>query len=272
VKRIVDYENIDRGYHLDFGCGPGHVLGWLTQPNFLQIGLDVSINNLRNAHRNSGALVVWGDATNMPFSKEAFDVVTESSALHHIEDWKSVISESCRVCKKTGGVLIDSEPSSDQMAWGPLAIAVFNARFPFYRILSYIKRDKYLFRNIKQAKRNLQAEIDHQPGTGFPLEELRSSFEGAGFAADIIVSPDPELRSVAAPDWKSIVLNVLSGRNPWNPRYGSFTVIAKPMQRTENLTIRADHLGRHYHVCPTGRTKVVGSDLEVSKAWSNDTK
>lgn len=214
--------------HLDFGCGPGHVLKWLKPLNLLQVGLDVSINNLRNARGDTGAFVVCGDATNMPFSDEIFDLVTESSALHHIKDWKTTILESCRVCRETGGVLIDSEPSKDQKAWGPVAVAVYNARFPIYRILSYVRRSKYMFRDLGQAKLNLMAEVYNQPGKGFPLEELEDMFQGGGFAVDVIVSPTPDLKSVARPDWKTIVLNLFSCRNPWNPKYGAFMAIAKP--------------------------------------------
>ena len=228
AKRIIDsYEATDSKYHLDLGCGPGHVLGWLKEFNFLQVGLDVSIHNLRNARRNTGAVVVCADAVTLPFADKVFDLVTESSVLHHVEDWKSVVVESCRICKKTGGVLIDSEPSKGRVAWGPLAIAVYNARLPVYKILSYIKNNIY-FRDRRQTKLNIMAEFHAQPGAGLSMEELRGIFESACFSVDIIVSPTADLKSVANPNRKHIVMNLLSGRNPWNPKYGMFTAIAKP--------------------------------------------
>jgi len=95
-------------------------------------------------------------------------------------------------------------------------------------VLSYIKHDKYVFRDMRCAGLNAMAEIHHQPGRGFALEQLRGLFEGAGFAVDVILSPTPDLKSVARPNWKTIFLNLLSGRNPWNPKYGAFTAIAKP--------------------------------------------
>jgi hypothetical protein len=152
--------------------------------------------------------------------------VTESSALHHILDWKSVLTESGRICREPGGIIIDSEPSDMQMAWSKLAVTVFNARFPIYKALSYFIKDKYIFRNTEEAKLNLQAEIHHQPGTGFPMDALKNTIENCGFKINVIVSPTVELNSCANPNWKSIILNLLSARNPWNPNFGGFTAIA----------------------------------------------
>jgi SAM-dependent methyltransferase/uncharacterized protein YbaR (Trm112 family) len=213
-------------YHLDFGCGPGHVIGWLKEFGFRQIGMDISLQNLRNARQHTGCLVVCANASNMPLADDSIDIITESSVLHHIFDWKSAIRESIRVCKKEGGIIIDSEPSKDQMAWSRLAVMAFNARFPVYKALSYVLRDKYLFRDMKKAKLNLQAEIHFQPGRGFSLDEIEQLFAVGGFRADIISSPAPDLASNAPPGWKSIVLSLLSARNPWNPKYGPFTAVA----------------------------------------------
>lgn len=213
-------------YHVDFGCGPGHVLGWLKSCGLVQIGLDVSLENLRNARRQTGCLVVCGNASNMPFANASIDLVTESCALHHILDWQRAVTESVRICKRSGGILLDSEPSQAQMAWSRLAMLAFRARLPLYKLLSYVRHDKFIFRDLQQVQLNLQAEIHHQPGTGFPLEELRGLFTAAGFAAEIIQWPSPQLTSRPRPDWKAIVLSLLSGRNPWNPRYGAFLAIA----------------------------------------------
>jgi SAM-dependent methyltransferase len=215
-----------RLYHLDFGCGPGHVLSWLKEFGFRQIGLDVSLKNLRNARRQTGCRVVCGNACNMPFADGSMDVVTEAAVLHHILDWKSAVAESIRICGTPGGVVIDGEPTKVQLAWSRLAIMVLNARFPVYRVLSYVMRDKYVFRDTEQAKLNLQAEVHHQPGTGIPLDEVEALFAKNGLSVEVVISPTPKLSSKANPGWKSIVMNVLSARNPWNPRYGSFIVMA----------------------------------------------
>ena len=220
-----------RGYHLDFGCGPGHVMEWLKDLEFRQIGLDISLNNLRNARRLRGCLVVCGNACNMPFADETMDLVTESSALHHILHWQSAVKEALRICKRPGGVVLDAEPTKAQMALSPLAVRVFNARFRVYQLLSYFMREKYVFRDVVQARLNVQAEIHHQPGTGFPLPEIELLFEHAGFDVDIVLSPSADAVEQANPNWKEILLSVLSARNPWNPEYGNFTAIGRAPAR-----------------------------------------
>lgn len=231
VKRIFPDNKTEGLLHLDYACGPGHVLEWVKPFGFQQIGLDVSLANLRNARNSTGCAVVCGDACSMPFANETFNLVTESSGLHHILDWKSVLIESCRVCGEPGGIIVDSEPSASLVDWSPLAVAVLNARFPIYRALSYVSKDKYIFRDTAKAKLNLQAEIHHQPGTGFPLDILKDIIENGGFKVNIIVSPTVELTSHANPNWKNIVLSLLSARNPWNPIYGDFTAIATSNMR-----------------------------------------
>ncbi|MEJ2510589.1 MAG: class I SAM-dependent methyltransferase [Anaerolineales bacterium] len=212
-------------YHLDFGCGPGQVLGWLKDFGLVSVGMDVSLVNLRNARKASGALVVCGDAAQMPFKDAVFDLVTEASVLHHILDWQAAVAEGCRVCKPQGGILLDAEPSQEMVAFSKLAVFVFNLRFPIYKLLSYVWKEKYIFRDTQQAKLNLLAEIHHQPGTGFPLEVLRSIFEDAGFNLYLYHSPGADLDTTRPPKLKNILLNLLSFRNPWNPRLGSFTAL-----------------------------------------------
>jgi len=222
-------------FHLDFGCGPGHVIGWLQDQDLISIGLDVSFSNLRNTRQNTGALVVCGDATNMPFVDGIFDIVTEASVLHHIQDWQSVVREACRVCRPNGSILLDAEPSREMVAFSKLAVAVFNLRFPVYKLLSYVWKEKYIFRDTEQAKLNLLAEVHHQPGTGFPLDTLEALFQEAGYPLHLFFSPGADLEATARPKLKNILLNLLSFRNPFNPRYGSFTAIG---MRTDSSLVQ----------------------------------
>ncbi len=227
--------NPNRRYHLDIGCGPGHVLEWLNDFGFQQIGLDVSLTNLRNARKSTDAYVVLGDATSMPFRSDVFSLVTESSVLHHIFAWEKMILESCRVCcKDTGGILFDTEPTMESLNLSRLARLVFDLRWPVYKALSYIDPKKLHFRNISFAREYyMTAEVHNQPGKGFLLSSVREAFEKSGFLPDVFLSPNEQLiHRETIPwkeaGWKRIVLQVLSGHNPLLAVYGSFTVIAKP--------------------------------------------
>lgn len=228
---------VDNTYHLDIGCGPGHVLGWIGDITKRKIGLDVSLANLRNARQSTGAYVVLGDATVMPFRDDSFILVTESSVLHHIFEWKKVIQEACRVCsKKNGGILVDSEPTFESLTLSMLARFVFEMRWPVYKILSFFDSKKIHFRDIKLAREYYQtAEIHNQPGRGFAVKEVEDVFRNADFNTEIFLSPNEHLqmrqtipRNEAG--WKRIILHLLSGHNPLLSKYGSFTVLARPLK------------------------------------------
>ncbi len=211
-------------WQLDFGCGPGNVINWLSGFGFKQVGLDLSLANLRIAKRKSGALVVCGDASNMPFQDKAFDIVTESAVLHHILDWKRAIHEACRVC--SGGILFDSEPSKDALDWKLPAKLIYDSRLFVYPALSKLLKKKFMFKDKETMRMNLEAEVHNQPGRGFDIEEIISVFNANGFTVEVIQSPDKDLKPRAMASWKSILLNMLSLHNPWNPRYYPFMVLA----------------------------------------------
>lgn len=235
LSRLSNGNIISEGnlYHLDIGCGPGHVLGWLGGITKKQIGLDVSLANLRNARRSTGAYVVLGDATAMPFKDDSFALVTESSVLHHIFEWKKVIQEACRVCSKIeGGILFDSEPTSASLSLSLLARFVFEMRWPVYKILSFCDSKKIHFRNIKLAREYYQtAEIHNQPGRGFFINEVEEIFRCLNYDTKIFLSSNENLQMRQTipwkeAGWKRIILHLLSGHNPLLSKYGSFTLLA----------------------------------------------
>ncbi len=223
------------GFHLDIGCGPGHVLEWLADSGYRQIGLDVSLTNLRNARKATGAHVVLGDGTEMPFRDDTFSLVTESAVLHHIFDWRKAILEACRVCSKTnGGVLFDSEPTFESLSLSFLAKFVFEMRWPAYKILSYCDSKKIHFRHMALAKEYYEtAETHNQPGRGFSVEEVDCVFRKADFTTEFFLSPNEHFQKRQTitwneAGWKRIVLHLLSGHNPLLAKNGLFTVLAVP--------------------------------------------
>lgn len=230
VKKFLADDGQDAGRtkrHLDFGCGPGHVLSWLKDLGMEQYGLDISIENLRNARAQTGAFVVLGSADDMPFRTDKFDVVTESSVLHHIENWKDTLREASRVCAPGGAVLLDSEPSTETKDWSLAARLLFQCRWYPYKIMSYFSKDKFWFRDLEQAKLNyFLAEIHNQPGKGFPLDELKQTFNDSGLTPTVYLNPGEVMEKSELLSLKSVILHTLSFHNPFSPRYGMFSAVA----------------------------------------------
>lgn len=91
----------------DIGCGPG----WITV-NYAKNGADIhSVDltpkavELTKKHLNYYNLqgnVQVGNAEELPFEDEYFDLVVSSGVLHHTPDTQKAINESYRVLKKGG--------------------------------------------------------------------------------------------------------------------------------------------------------------------------
>ena len=207
---------------IDLGCGPGHTLEGLKSLGMQQFGLDVSLSNLRSTRRGTGAIAVCGDAALLPFVDGAFQLVTSSAVLHHLRDWRAGLREFCRVCGEPGGIILDSEPSKDNLNWGPLARFVWRCRQPVFKLMSAFSRSKFVFRDDRDFNRNLIAETHNLPGRGFDPREVVEICAGEGFSAEIIPSPTTQLEAKGRPGWKLAVLHLLSGHNPWHPKYGQF--------------------------------------------------
>jgi ubiquinone/menaquinone biosynthesis C-methylase UbiE len=209
-----------------------------------QVGLDVSLVNLRNARKSTGAYVVLGDAANMPFRDGIFSLVSGSAFLHHVQNWEKAIVESCRVCSKNGGILFDSEPTSESLSLSCLAKFVFEMRLPVYKFISYFDSRKVHFRNIAIAREYYQtAEVHNQPGRGFSIKEIAAVFSTAGFTTEVFLSPNEHLKKREIipwneAGWKRIVLHLLSGNNPRLSKYGTFTLLA--VYRKDNVN-RCSH-------------------------------
>jgi len=76
---------------LDIGCGPGDILDFLPNVNYL--GIDVDNNYIENAikkYRHRGSFIC-SEITEFTLSEpESFDVVISSGVLHHLNDEASI--------------------------------------------------------------------------------------------------------------------------------------------------------------------------------------
>lgn len=112
VDRLVELGA--HGRVLDIGTGPGHIPLMVAEriDGTEIIGIDMASHMLAHAERHLGASPFGGrirfqlgDAKGLPFEDDCFDTVYSNTILHHIPDPRPFLSESYRVLKR-GGVLL----------------------------------------------------------------------------------------------------------------------------------------------------------------------
>jgi ubiquinone/menaquinone biosynthesis C-methylase UbiE len=89
---------------LDVGSGAGRALRTLRQmrPNLRMVGIDPSEDLRRMGYRAGLAedQLIDGDATDMKFESDSFDLVCEFGSLHHMRNPSEAVAEMCRVAAK----------------------------------------------------------------------------------------------------------------------------------------------------------------------------
>jgi ubiquinone/menaquinone biosynthesis C-methylase UbiE len=96
---------------LDIGCGHGIVSEFLAKNGIQVSAVDISEKlldafRLRIQDKNLSIEIKQGDAYNIPYENEIFDVVVARMFLPHFPDWPIVLNEMSRVVKKGGEILV----------------------------------------------------------------------------------------------------------------------------------------------------------------------
>jgi SAM-dependent methyltransferase len=97
---------------LDAGCGTGGFVRAVraTHPNWTLTGVDVSPLACGLARERTGAEVVEGSITALPFADGSLDAVTTGDVLYHLDDPVTALREFARVLRP-GGVVVVNEPA-----------------------------------------------------------------------------------------------------------------------------------------------------------------
>lgn len=88
--------------NLDLGCGPGYVDKLYGNT----VGVDRNLSECLSYHRLLGLPAVCADATQLPFRRQSFDLVTCHQMIEHVWNEQGVIAEINRV--RRGKVIISS--------------------------------------------------------------------------------------------------------------------------------------------------------------------
>lgn len=94
---------------LEVGAGTGRDTDVLAGSGADAYALDYSEQSLALMHRSlrHPVTVVCGDALNLPFSAESFDIVFHQGLLEHFRDPGRLIDENIRVLRRGGILLVD---------------------------------------------------------------------------------------------------------------------------------------------------------------------
>lgn len=88
---------------LDVGSGTGRVLRYLKERSPVKLlGIEPSadLRTIGHSHGLGSDLLIAGDALNLPFPDDSFDLVCAYGVLHHIGDHARAVSEMMRVARR----------------------------------------------------------------------------------------------------------------------------------------------------------------------------
>jgi 2-polyprenyl-6-hydroxyphenyl methylase/3-demethylubiquinone-9 3-methyltransferase len=104
---------------LDIGCGAGLLTNELARQGMDVTGFDASAESLEVARRYDATARVQyqlGDANQLPYAQESFDVVCAMDFLEHVEDPAQIVAEAARVLRP-GGLFFFHTFSRNFIAW-----------------------------------------------------------------------------------------------------------------------------------------------------------
>ncbi|GAB6145628.1 class I SAM-dependent methyltransferase [Desulfocicer niacini] len=127
---------------LDVGTGPGQLAFYLAQAGFEVTGIDISPGMIERARRQADKMRLCidfqtGDAENLPFGDDAFDVVVTRNLMWTLPDPETAIQEWYRVLKP-GGRIIISDGYWRNITWSRIHHLVLNTVKGFFKTRSLI--------------------------------------------------------------------------------------------------------------------------------------
>lgn len=113
AKKIANHYQLRPGQKvLDVGCGMAHLLYELTLevPGLQVNGIDISQYALEHAKEEIRDRLQYGQAQDIPFADNEFDLVISLTTLHNLKvfDLKKAVQEIQRVSKKNSYIMVES--------------------------------------------------------------------------------------------------------------------------------------------------------------------
>lgn len=163
---------------LDIGCGTGRSLYALSETFETIYGLDISTNMLHLTQRRCNMAkapphLVRGNAGDLPFQDEAFDLVVAHTVIHHLDIVEKGLLEIRRVLKTGGRMVVVDILRARLTGYAPVATVYLSAAIATTRefFLKGPVGASRLWRHATDSR-----WIKHQRGELFLEENLLKAF------------------------------------------------------------------------------------------------
>ncbi|MCH7230886.1 methyltransferase domain-containing protein [Glycomyces sp. L485] len=107
---------------VDLGCGAGLLAPHLAGKGYRHIGVDLSLNALRQGAEH-GVQGVRADVLAVPLADGCADVVAAGEILEHVADLRGAVSEACRLLRPGGLLVIDTLAATALCRWLAIGLA-----------------------------------------------------------------------------------------------------------------------------------------------------
>lgn len=97
---------------LEIGCGTGNVSSFLSRKGYEVTGCEYYREAIKRVW--PGFRIVQGDADNLPFEDNSFDIVGLFDVIEHFHDDTKPMKEAVRVCRK-GGIVAVTVPAGEEL-------------------------------------------------------------------------------------------------------------------------------------------------------------
>jgi SAM-dependent methyltransferase len=111
----ISRAELSRWTALDIGCGTGFLEGFLVGSVNKIYAVDATADMLRLAGQKfptSQVERIQAEATELPFLPATFDLVCSNAVLHHLYNWRSLLTQMVDLLKPGGRLFLGYEPNA----------------------------------------------------------------------------------------------------------------------------------------------------------------
>jgi len=231
LEKIVPFSTFKGKHVLELGCGAGYDAYEFCRNGTHYTGIDITPENIKRAKLHLSfygfsPVLQKGDAENIQFVTNNFDIVFSNGVLHHTPDISKSFQETKRVLKDGGEFWVILYHKNSIFYW--LTLFLFD----------HIFRLGFLKRSFKERL----AMIEYTTSEALPLvnvysrNELKRLLIASGFEVETIwirklVKEDMPGIPLISPIWKYIPQRVYDKIG----EYVGWYIIAKAIKRNEKI-------------------------------------